>query len=627
MGGFEERFHTAKVMASQVSTRCMYGAIPRTERGISSYITADVKNDRFAYCATDHIVIRKISAPHECQVYRGMTAEPTCIRFSYNGMMACSGDASGFIKIWNTADMGITRLEQQILAGPIRDMAWSPDDQRLLIVGEGKGEYAVMIMADGGSRIGKLSGFTQGCISCDHRPERPFKMALISNDRNTAFWKGPPLKQEWCKEETDILARQLRYAPDGSHFISVGSGKCLIYDGKTGERVKELPVEHKGTITAVSWSADSKSVATSCCDQKVKIWDVESCTCLHTFDYGDGSDMQFQQLGCAWAGDTLISISLNGDVNFLKPGGDTAPSFILSGLMGSVTGMTVANGTLVAGGTCDSIPKVVTYNSAVGALSRVVGDGVGRTVTGMASCGSDVVVLEMDGILSIADCSVPETPSYTAKVGDLEIPTKDVAGCGDLAVCASGSSLTVHRKSGGYAVLSKLEGLDYEPLRVAISPDESEVAVSSTEERKKPKKIVLYKVEGDSLVMFKEITDHRGAVYALSYSPNGQYLAAGDGNREVRVYDRTKDFECLREDLQFNSSRVTCLAWHPDSDMLVSGDIGRNIVVTHLEKLLKPTIAERLTVTPITQVEFLDAESFAIADTSGAIYIADFKKL
>ena len=115
-------------------------------------------------------------------------------------------------------------------------------------------------MADGGSRIGKLTGFLEGCISCDFRPDRPFKMAVISNDRKTAFWKGPPLKQEWIKEEEGILARVVRYSPDGKHFISVGSGKCVIYEGTSGERIKELPVEHKGTITSVSWSPDSSKV-------------------------------------------------------------------------------------------------------------------------------------------------------------------------------------------------------------------------------------------------------------------------------------------------------------------------------------------------------------------------------
>ena len=88
---------------------------------------------------------------------------------------------------------------------------------------------------------------------------------------------------------------------------------------------------------------------------------------------------------------------------------------------------------------------------------------------------------------------------------------------------------------------------------MAVSPDESVVAVSAQEVVRQPKKIVLYNVEGDTLVPFKEITGHQKAVFALAFSPDGKYLAAGDGTREVRVYDCSNDYECLREDLQYNA--------------------------------------------------------------------------
>jgi WD40 repeat protein len=55
----------------------------------------------------------------------------------------------------------------------------------------------------------------------------------------------------------------IRYAPDGSKFITVSSDKKgLIYDGKTGDKIGELSSEdnHTGSIYAVSWSPDSKQV-------------------------------------------------------------------------------------------------------------------------------------------------------------------------------------------------------------------------------------------------------------------------------------------------------------------------------------------------------------------------------
>lgn len=67
-----------------------------------------------------------------------------------------------------------------------------------------------------------------------------------------------------------------RAKPSGDHFASVGAdGKVLIYDGSTGEYVASMPGAdadgHKGTIFALSWSQDSKSISTSGADRTVKV--------------------------------------------------------------------------------------------------------------------------------------------------------------------------------------------------------------------------------------------------------------------------------------------------------------------------------------------------------------------
>lgn len=292
-----------------------------------------------------------------------------------------------------------------------------------------------------------------------------------------------------------------------------------------------------------------------------------------------------------------------------------------------MNGLAIVGEHIWAAATNDGVPKMCSYQVGQGALARVTGAGPTKTVVGVAACDGDVLQLSMDGCLYVSTGDAA-APAYASKVEGLEIPTKELAaGAGDLVVCTSGSSITVHRKSGGYAIASKLEDLDYLPQQVAISPDETVVAVSSAEERLKNKKIVLYNVDGDNLVQFHEITDLLGSAFALAFSPDGRYLASGDGNREVRVYDTTADYVCLRENLQFNAGRVLCLAWHPDSDMLVSGDNGRNIVVTHISNFLKPTMVERICSGPVNAIGFISPEQFAVGDSTGSIYIVDFKKL
>ena len=61
--------------------------------------------------------------------------------------------------------------------------------------------------------------------------------------------------------------------------------------------------------------------------------------------------------------------------------------------------------------------------------------------------------------------------------------------------------------------------------------------------------------------------------------------------------------------------------------MLVSGDNGRNIVVTHISNFLKPTMVERICSGPVNAIGFISPEQFAVGDSTGSIYIVDFKKL
>ena len=114
--------------------------------------------------------------------------------------------------------------------------------------------------------------------------------------------------------------------PSGDHFASVGAdGKLLLYNGSTGDLVSSIEKDgHKGTIFALSWSKDSKSISTSGADRTVKIWDVEKQAVVQSWIAGEG--VEHQQVGNAWAPSAngeIVSLSFNGDLNvFDKRTGD-----------------------------------------------------------------------------------------------------------------------------------------------------------------------------------------------------------------------------------------------------------------------------------------------------------------
>jgi WD40 repeat protein len=86
------------------------------------------------------------------------------------------------------------------------------------------------------------------------------------------------------------FVQDVRYAPSGDHFASVGAdAKVFLYDGKNGDVLGELEGDaHKGTVVSVclqpacpishrnlqmacSWSADNKHLVTAALDCTVKL--------------------------------------------------------------------------------------------------------------------------------------------------------------------------------------------------------------------------------------------------------------------------------------------------------------------------------------------------------------------
>lgn len=66
------------------------------------------------------------------------------------------------------------------------------------------------------------------------------------------------------------------------------------------------------------------------------------------------------------------------------------------------------------------------------------------------------------------------------------------------------------------------------------------------------------------------------------YSPDGAYLAVGDDNRRVSVFN-SADYK-LKFELTGPQARVTCVAWAPDSRHLACGGLDTNLFIYDLEK-------------------------------------------
>lgn len=229
-----------------------------------------------------------------------------------------SGDVQGNVRIWDLCnDTHILKYEMKVLSGKINDICWDSESKRICAVGDGKDKYGHFFMFDSGSSVGELVGHSKTINACSFRPKRPFRAVSCSDDFTVNLFHGAPYKFNVSIKDHTRFVYDVKYSPDGNHFVSVGAdAKMFMYDGSTGEKLHEFPTEHKGGIYAVSWSPDSSKLLTSSGDKTCKIWDLSTQKVVNTFE-NQSIGIDGQQMGNLWSGEHLLSVSLNGDINYL----------------------------------------------------------------------------------------------------------------------------------------------------------------------------------------------------------------------------------------------------------------------------------------------------------------------
>ncbi len=136
-----------------------------------------------------------------------------------------------------------------------------------------------------------------------------------------------------------------------------------LYDGKTGDRVGELPVEHDGSVFSLAWSDDGARLLSASGDKTCKLWDVAAQKCISTFKlrresrasvrcmcvlltsgfprernrFGDDTDDQ--QVGALCQGEFMLSVSLSGHINYLDVNNPNKPHRVLYGHQKFITSL------------------------------------------------------------------------------------------------------------------------------------------------------------------------------------------------------------------------------------------------------------------------------------------------
>jgi len=353
------------------------------------------------------------------------------------------------------------------------------------------------------------------------------------------------------------FVNDIRFSPTGNLFVTVGSDKGIhLFDGDSGDLKHSFPTDHQGGVYGVSWSSDGKNFMTCSGDKTVKIWDVEAQKAISTHTMG--KETEDQQVGCLWQGNHLLSVSLNGLINYVDRNNNDKPLRVVHGHNKAITSVTYdSNDKTFFTGSFDAI--LTKWNESDGLSEGFVGSGHSNQIQAIHVQTGNLVTGSMDGTVRVTPLSTREY-SATFKC------EKDVT---DVVVGKKNTSLIVATSLDGIVVVKS--GVEvskqitktkttYEPTCIALSHDEKQIAVGG-----KDKIIHIYDI-GETITEKKTFKDHEQAITSLHYSSDGKYLASA-GKGEIFVFDLEKGEKCLFSNGwgSYHQAEVGCIRWAPDN--------------------------------------------------------------
>jgi WD40 repeat protein len=477
-------------------------------------------------------------------------------------------------------------------------MAWSDDSKRIAVVGQGKEKFGAVVFSDTGASVGEISGHSKTVNTVDLKQTRPYRMVTGSEDLAVNYFEGPPFKFKKAFKDHQRFVNAVRFSPNGEKFISVSSDKtCVIFDGKTGDKLGQLEAEdgHKLGVYGAAWAPDSSKVLTVSADKTAKLWDATTYKCLTTFVLG--TEMDDQQLGCIWNGTgEIVTVALSGFLNFLDINTPDKPKKVVRGHNKLITALAYDRvGRKVYSG--DFGARLLEWDVDSAETALFTGSGHENQISAAAVSGDQLYTISMDDSLKISSIG---SKTWGERIAlDLQPSGLAVGNSGNGIAVVVGGNTVIVVKGGKIASRTTVK---FDVTRVAINNDDTEVAVGG-----KDFKVHVFSLNGSGNLDAKyELADHRGEITALAYSPDGQFLAVGDGNREVIAWRGT---ERKTTGWVFHTTRINSVAWSPDSTHIASVGTDSNLIIWNVTDPTTRIVQKNAHYGGATEVVWIDSST------------------
>jgi len=596
-----------------------FPGLPVPSRAKSYVMGAHPKGGSFLYCTEKAVIIRDVEDIKKNFQYTEHQKRPTVAKYSPSGNYICSGDAGGNVRIWDTTqETHILKYKYQPLSGIINDIAWTEDNMRLAVCGEGRQSYASAFLWNSGSSVGTLDKMEKHCNSVALKPNRPFRCAVASEDYSTYFYQGPPFKHNKTLEEGTNFCNCVRFSPDGKILaVANSNGHVYLYDGKEGQLIGELldgEKAHNGGVYSLDFSPDSTEIVTSSGDKCIKVWDIATKSLSQASPKGTSVDDQI--LSCLWMKGNILTVSLSGDIKIFESDDILKANKVLSGHKKNITAVCVGKENFIYSASFDAV--LIKWNSLTGETTKFTGQGHSNSIVAMEYSASDnnLVTISMDDTLRITplgdedkwnsvgsvSTKLASQPSSLSLSGSIE--DYAIVGCQkELCLIKNGKvvSTVINKCFPVYTSITK-QG------HVAATTEQTSMGGIEKQSVK------LYEVvEGKLQESSVKIETNMTSIGSLQYSPDGVRLAVAN-NKEILVFNVNEQYKQVQR-IQGSSTRITGIKWSSDNRHLASYTIDCSIFVWDaIEGKHKAKVSSAHTKANVSALSWMSSENSDIQD-------------
>jgi len=541
---------------------------------------------------------------------------------SPSGCWVASGDKSGNLRVWacDNPDQ-ILKFEGGMLGGPIIDITWSPDNQRIALSGGTTvPPFGKAIMWDSGNSTGEISGHQKKINSIAFKPTRPFRLATGGEEGIVNHYEGPPFKFKFSPHTHTNFVNTVRFSPDGTSYCSVSNDKkVVIYEGKDGSIQGEAECA-KGSIYGAAWSPDGAKIVICSGDKTVRVIDkatvkeVDGSKC-----YTAGKDMLDMQVGVAWSAHGLLSYSLGGELTLIDP--DTMNKTLtqvghnrsIAGICWSESANVLVSGSYMSVQDSTGTGCMRAWDIKAGTATNFGGSNHSARIVGIGAMGGGAKVASV-GIDNKLIFSGFDGSDGTSVALD-ECPKQGCLGCGtSVAAVIIGDGGKDKVVVTTNEQVTKTCTLGFEGTAAAVDSTDSIVAVGSRDGF-----VQLYSA---SMEVSHKLERHKDSVAALAFTKASERLASGCANKEIVIWDPRAGTPLFTGLSGFHNARISVLGWSLEGK-LASGGVDGFLLLWD-DEFKAPTKIKAAHVGEVTGLAF-KANTVISSGGDAAIKVWDWK--